>query len=88
MPLASPWKPLPLVQCTESWGACLGPFSPWVLLELAEDQGYPTTNFLLSDSSGLVTCRALLWGNKCSCRQPSIFIYLYLATFILPPSFS
>ena len=66
-------------------GACAGPFAPGVLLELAEDQGYPTTNFLLSSSSELVMCHAMLhFGVTCSCRQTScirfvtsIFGHLY-----------
>lgn len=36
-------------------GACVGPIAPWVSLGLAESQGYPPTNLLLDDESGLGT---------------------------------
>ena len=66
-------------------GAYVGPFAPGVLLAL-EDQGYPTTNFLLS-SSEVVICHAILhFGvTRVVAGKPHRFVLLpeYLVTFIL-----
>lgn len=78
MLLALPWKLLPLVQFTETVGACLGPFLPWVPLKCAEDQGYPATNLLLNNPGFLLWVIGVVVGkgNISQLKKP-LFNHLY-----------